>query len=215
MRPPDKPDIDDMIRESERVQTELAKAVIQEDGFDRGVNLVTGVDVAYRKDTAFACAVTMELANLSVMSEITHEAPSLFPYVPGHFHLREAPVIIELLEEMEDVDLLLIDGNGVLHPRRFGLACHVGLKLDTPTIGVAKSLLLGEVQEREGNRAPVSVNGEVVGCAVWVQNRKKPVYVSVGHRISLDTAVDIVEKVSVHGEPEPIRLADLCAGKAQ
>ena len=102
---------------------------------------------------------------------------------------------------------LLVDGNGILHPRRLGLASHLGVHLDLQTIGVAKKLLLGEIQSRHGNTASILDNSDCVGRVLWLGGRKKPVYVSVGHRISLNTAVQVVECASIFGYPEPLRQA--------
>ncbi len=125
-------------------------------------------------------------------------------YVPGFLGFREGPLLVKIAEKIrQKPDVFLIDGQGVAHPRRFGLACHVGLALDRPTIGVAKSRLYGT----SDNSKILDPEGTVIGRILTVRNRK--FYVSVGHRISLETASNLVEKSIVNGHPSPLRQAHL------
>jgi deoxyribonuclease V len=127
------------------------------------------------------------------------------PYVPGLLMLREAEPIFRTLKQLNnDFDLLLIDGHGLLHPRKCGLACYVGVTLDRPTIGVAKKLLCGTVR----SDSAIELDGQILGHAIDIAGKKK-LYVSAGHRISLETAVKIVIELGKGGMPEPLRLADL------
>ncbi len=125
-----------------------------------------------------------------------------FPYVPGLLSFREAPPILELLRGLsEKPDLLLVDGHGLAHPRRFGLACHVGLFSDVPTIGVAKSRLVGTYQEpgiERGSRSKLADRGETVGAVLRTRSAVRPVFVSIGHRVSLKTAIDLVLRCTSH-----------------
>ena len=152
----------------------------------------------------------MDISTQSILQKEKLTAECEYPYIPGHFHLREAPVIIELLARFEKC-LVLIDGNGILHPRRMGLASYVGVKLDIPTIGVAKKLLLGTVEKSDENEAPVMDNSERIGSAVWLHEKKRPIYVSIGHKVSLETAVRVVRMSAIFGYPEPLRQAHLCS----
>lgn len=202
-----------MLKESERKQEVFALEVSREDGPDVATDIATGIDVAYIGETAYVCAIRMDLASLSVMDIYTHEARCDFPYIPGFFFLREAQPIIGVLSQISSPGVVLIDGNGILHPRRYGLASYIGLKQDLTTIGVAKSLLLGTVGRKIANRAFIRDGKETLGCAIWLEARRKPLYVSIGHRVSLSTALSIVEKSSIRRSPEPLRLAHLCAQK--
>jgi deoxyribonuclease V len=176
-----------------RLQKEIAKKVVAKDDFEV-INRVCGIDVAYSGGTAYCSAVVME--GQSVVESVDAEAAVTHPYVPGLLMLREAGPILHALGMLRGgYDLLLVDGHGLLHPRRCGLACYVGVTLDKPTIGVAKSRLCGTV--RPGGA--VELGGEILGYAIG-----KKLYVSVGHKISLNTAVAIVKEGI-----EPLRLADI------
>lgn len=204
-----KSDLIDKKKEAARAeQKELAKQVLKQDIpplDDDG--LVTGVDVSYVDDTAVGAAVTMDYSDRRVIKKRTLIIPCEFPYVPGYFHLREGPALISLLNECEDTGPVLVDANGVLHPRRCGLASYVGLKSNKQTIGVAKSLLLGDLSPRRDDISFIKDGDETVGAAVWL-GTGKPVYVSIGHRITLETAVKIVTTIGQSGKPEPIVQAD-------
>ncbi|NHJ13873.1 MAG: endonuclease V [Candidatus Thorarchaeota archaeon] len=200
-----------IIRESEKEQRKLAPLVVSEDQLDAKARFLIGIDVAYKGNTAYACAIAMDFLTTHVRERSTMQASCDFPYIPGHFHLREYPIVEGVLKKLSAPGVMLIDGNGILHPRRCGFASYLGIKLDVPTIGVAKSLLLGKLEKRKDNRALIREKGEILGCAIWLGKRAKPIYVSIGHYIRLETALAIVEKSSIHGFPEPLRLAHICA----
>lgn len=187
-------------------QLQLGKQVIQEDRFNSRIRQVTGVDVAYAEDWAFGCAVIMDQDLAQVRVETVVQQVTT-PYISGLFALREGPVIQELLQRIPEPGLVLVDGNGILHPRRCGLASSVGVTLDVPTIGVAKTLLLGTIGLRQGDNAPIRVQDEILGTALWGSGRTKPVFVSVGHRVSLATAVEVVRQAMLRGYPEPLQRA--------
>lgn len=189
-------------------QEELAKQIVREDDppLDNQC-LVTGVDVYYVEETAVGSAVTMDLPSHETSKKRTLIIPCEFPYVPGFFHLREGPVSISLLREVENTGPVLVDANGILHPRRCGLASYIGLKSGKQTIGVAKSLLLGDVGPCRDDIALITDTDEIVGAAVWL-GTEKPVYVSIGHRITLESAVRMVIEATKSGKPEPIVQAD-------
>ncbi|MCI0341110.1 MAG: deoxyribonuclease V [Planctomycetales bacterium] len=178
--------------------------------------LVAGGDLAYdeRSGRHVACVVLWDLATGAVVEEATAVGRTAFPYVPGLLSFREAPTLLDAFRRLRRrPDAVLCDGQGLAHPRRFGLACHVGLHLGVPTAGCAKSLLVGEHGElgsRRGSSAPLVHRGEVVGLALRTRDRVRPVYVSVGHRISLEAARDLVLACGRGFRiPEPTRLADL------
>ncbi|MCD6381826.1 MAG: endonuclease V [Candidatus Aenigmarchaeota archaeon] len=161
---------------------------------------VAGVDVSYKERKAKAAIVVMDL-EFNVLKEKTITCNVNFPYIPTYLSYREAPIILKLLKTVNDeFDVLLIDGNGILHPRRFGLASHVGVLLNKPTIGVAKSLLMGKVKD-----TLVYDGDEVIGAELSFGG--KPIYVSAGHLIDLETSVEIVRKFTKKYEPEVLKLA--------
>lgn len=193
-----------------RLQQRMAKDVVKHDVIDeREIKHICGVDVSYRGNKAFSCAIVLERKNLSLADSVCKEFNVENPYIPSLLFLREADPALAVLEKL-DYDLLMVDGHGLLHPRGFGLACYVGMKVDRPTIGVGKSLLCGTVIERRDSQI-VMIYGKRAGMVV--KTATKPVYVSVGHKVSLRTAVKIVREVSKYRIPEPLRLADTYSRK--
>ncbi len=200
----------DALRREQRV---LASQVVLKDRFQEPDN-VAGFDVSYRGDVAYAAAVGLDWETLEVREEIGLTTSVDFPYISTYLAYREFDPVAGCYARFEGPPaLLLVDGNGTLHPNRFGVACHVGLRLDRPTIGVAKSLLMGRL-DREilapGEATPVRANGEVVGHA-FRPGTGKPIYVSPGHRISDLTALRFVQHLCRTRIPEPLHLADRAA----
>jgi len=204
--------------EARALQAELAARVSTVDGFAR-YDLVGGVDVAVARgrDGGRAAVVAWRRAEAELVECHAVRASVTFPYIPGLLAFRELPVLEPALAALEsEPDVLLVDGHGIAHPRRFGIASHLGVLLDRPTIGVAKSRLYGQETEpgdEFGARTPlVAEDGEVIGMRVRTRPGSAPVYVSVGHRVSLATAVEVVLACCRgHRLPEPIRLADLAS----
>lgn len=203
------------IADAVRLQSELAAAVVREDRFGP-IRILAGVDVAYGRrgaGWARAAAVAFAAEDLSPIEEAVDETPLAFPYVPGLLSFREAPAAIGVLGRMSRMpDLLLCDGQGIAHPRRLGLASHLGLVLDRPTIGVAKSRLIGDHEEpgqTRGDWVPLRDRGETIGAVLRTRAGVRPLYISIGHRISLETAIRFVlECTGRYRLPEPTRLAD-------
>jgi deoxyribonuclease V len=163
-----------------------------------------GIDAAYVENIAFVAASILDARNMKIVETTTLVEGVPTKYVPGFLGFREGPLVVKIAKKLQHrSDVFLIDGQGFAHPRKFGLACHVGLALDRPTIGVAKSRLYG----REDDGRLLSPDREVIGRILRAHDRK--FYVSVGHRISLDTATDIVEKSIVNDHPSPLRQAHL------
>lgn len=189
------------LSDAARLQQEIAEQVVELDG-QLQVSKICAADVAYDGQSAYCSAVVvsrsgemLEYADLA--SAIEH------PYVPGFLMLREAPPIFATLSKLEsNYDLLLVDGHGRLHPRRAGIACYLGVKLGKPCIGVAKSLLCGTARS-DGS---IELDGLVLGHAIG--SGKNSLYVSVGYRVSLSTAVSLVRELGKGGTPEALRLAD-------
>ncbi|WP_322633421.1 endonuclease V [Glycomyces albidus] len=200
--------------EAVAMQTELAGCVVVADD-DRPVATVAGLDIAYDKhsDTAVATAVVLRRGDLAVLDQAVVRGASDFPYVPGLLAFRELPLLLKAVEALTVTpDLYVCDGYGLTHPRRFGLACHLGVVLDAPAIGVAKNpphLPVEAPAAERGAWTPISAGEETVGCALRTQDGVKPVYVSVGHRRTLASARDLVlELAPRYRLPEPIRAAD-------
>ena len=181
-----------------RLQKEIAKKVVAKDDF-RDIRLVCGVDVAYSGDMAYCSAVVMD-KGFNVVESVDSQSAITHPYIPGLLMLREAEPIFHTLKKLKSgFDVLMVDGHGLLHPRRCGLACYAGVTLGCPAIGVAKSLLCGK-QRQDGY---IELDGEILGYAL---GRKS--YVSVGNKISLKSAVAIAKQFTKTGIPEPLKIAD-------
>jgi deoxyribonuclease V len=187
-------------------QKDLSKAVKRFDDPCHDSHIVTGVDVAYTRTIAAGCAVVFNNDTREILSSLTLTREVESDYIPGFFQLREGPIIIDLVQNLKEHGMILLDGNGILHPRRFGLACYIGVTLDVQTIGVAKKLMLGEIGPRSENSAEIRENNEVLGRALWLKE-KRPIFISIGHRVSLESAVKVVIDSSVHGYPEVLRQA--------
>ncbi len=205
-------------KEAVAIQRRLASQVVRE-GDPQDVRRIAGVDISV--DTArgrgIGAVVVMSYPELAVVEVAVAEAPLTFPYVPGLLSFREAPVLREAFRKLsEPFDLLLVDGQGVAHPRRFGLACHLGLLLDVPAIGCAKSRLVGThtmPDETAGSRADLIDNGELIGGVLRTRTAVRPLFVSPGHRIGQEEAEAWVLRCCRGLRlPEPARLADKAAG---
>ncbi len=176
------------------------------------IERVGGLDVRYENGRAQAAAVVFDFPTMKVVEQAVVEVKVEFPYIPGLFSFREVPPLLAAMEQLGGMpDVWLCDGQGIAHPRRFGLACHVGVLLDLPTVGCAKSILIGghppPLAER-GKASPLSDNGEVIGMAVRTRDQVSPVYVSAGHRADLESAVKLVLACGRGMRlPEPLRLA--------
>jgi len=178
-----------------KLQNKVAKKVVTEDDFAK-IDRICGVDVAYSGDIAYASAVVMN-SKSQLLESANVETITTHPYLSGLLMLREAEPIFQVLRILKvRYDLLLVDGHGLLHPRKCGLACYVGVTLEKPTIGVAKSRLCGTVRP-DGF---VEVGGEILGYAIG-----NKLYVSIGHKVSLKTAIAIIKEL----RNEPLRLADI------
>jgi deoxyribonuclease V len=180
----------------------------------RRIRLVAGTDVAYSRPThrMYAAVVVVALDTLEVVETVEAVSTARFPYIPGLFTFRELPPLLGAFRKLRsEPDAILFDGQGLAHPRRFGLACHAGLLLDKPSVGCAKSLLVGEhapVGSTRSAFARLTHGGEVIGAALRTRAAVKPVYVSPGHRADLSTSIRLVlAATGRYRIPEPIRLA--------
>ncbi|WP_019989439.1 deoxyribonuclease V [Rudanella lutea] len=178
------------------------------------VRTIAGCDISFNKfeETVYAGIVVLNLADLSVLEEVGVISRATFPYVPGLLSFREAPALLEAWEKLQKApDAVMFDGHGMAHPRRIGIAAHIGLFIDRPSFGCGKSVLVGKYDEpapERGNWSPMRHYGEVVGAALRTKNRVNPVYVSPGHRIDLPAAIELT--LACDGGyriPEPTRRA--------
>lgn len=185
-------------------QRRLASKALFYDAFGH-VRYIGGVDCAYYDEKIIGGIVIVDIDSLEPVLKAYAVLKLDFPYIPGFLAYREAKAMIKAIGKVKDrIDILMIDGFGINHPRRCGIATQIGLKLDMPTIGVGKSFLCGEIQEDDY----IYQDEERVGKLLFSPTSKKPVYVSPGHKISLDTSVEIVEKcMAGYRLPEPTRLA--------
>jgi deoxyribonuclease V len=202
------------------LQRQLASQVITEDRLGQ-VQTVAGVDVGFEEQGKItrAAVVVLRLDDLSLIEQVIAQQPTRFPYIPGLLSFRECPAILAALEKLTVLpDLLLCDGQGIAHPRRFGIACHLGVLTDLPSIGVGKSRLVGKhgsVPDTRGDWTPLVDRRETVGAVLRTRTGVSPVFVSPGHRISLPTAIDYVMACTTRYRlPETTRAADkLASGK--
>ena len=207
------------VKEAFRIQEELSRRVIQTSD-PKPVSTIAGADIAICvKEKKLVCGMILfSYPELEEIERVWTVSDEMFPYVPGLLGFREAPCIINTFGKLrERCDMIMIDGHGLAHPRGFGLACHVGILLDIPAMGVAKKCLYGTFSEPGLNKGERTLmrgkGGEVVGAALRTRDGVKPVFVSVGNRVDLNTSVAIALECSRGLRiPEPTRLADKYVG---
>ncbi|RLF17683.1 MAG: endonuclease V [Thermoprotei archaeon] len=197
------------IERARRSQRILASLVKEVDELPERIRTVGGADIAYKGDIAYGVAVLLDFPSLVVKKYAVSSIKVKFPYIPTLLAFREAGPIIDAVKKLGQFpDILFVDGQGRAHPYRLGLACHVGVVLDIPTIGIAKKKLCGKIGPFKNGWAPIIDNGEVVGAALITKEGCNPIYVSVGHKVSLETAIKLTLKcIRGHKLPEPVRLA--------
>jgi deoxyribonuclease V len=188
------------IEKAVKIQETLSKFVSKKTEFKK-LEIIAGVDAAYINNLGVGAAVAMDYFTLKPLEKAFSILKVNIPYVPGFLAFRELPVMLKALKNLLlDPDIIIVDGHGLAHPRKFGLACHLGFILNKPTVGVAKNFLYGK---EKGN---FLINKEPIGYVLKL-NEKKKVYVSVGNKISLKDAVKIVKHCSLKGFPEPLKIA--------
>jgi deoxyribonuclease V len=204
--------------DAEEIQDRLKPLMIESPGPQK-LTTVAGLDVAYADDRLAAAVVVLDATTFEVLAEATAVDEPTFPYIPGLFAFRELPALVAALRKIELVpDLLVCDGHGLAHPRGFGLACHLGILTGLPTIGVGKTHLIGSyapVGSTRGSYSPLLYENRTVGRVVRTQEDVKPVYVSVGHRIDLDTATrHLLDLTPRYRLPETTRQSDQLSRRA-
>jgi deoxyribonuclease V len=208
------------IKEAMRLQEELAHRVTEVDQFDV-IKLVAGVDVAYEKNTnrIIAAVIVLDANSGKLLETQFAEGEANFAYQPGLFAFRELPILIQAIAKLSaKPDLFICDGQGIAHPRKFGLACHLGTLYETPTIGCAKNSFFGNYLSpnwSRGSASDIVIDSKVVGAVLRTQDNIKPVFVSVGHRIALKTAQYwILRLAQKYRLPETTRQADQAVKQA-
>lgn len=185
------------IDQARAIQEELRTKVDRRDGFG-DIKRIAGVDIGIDRGTnrAHAAVAVLDYPDCRLLERATAHQRIRLPYVPGYLSFREAPPIIAALEKLAVLpDLIICDGQGIAHPRRFGLACHLGVLTGIPTIGAAKSRLIGSHAQPgsdKGDWCPLEDNGETIGAVLRTRTNVQPVFVSIGHRVSLPSAIRIV-----------------------
>lgn len=204
------------IEKAHAAQLQLSKQLIHEDLLPETISYVAGVDVAYAKGMSIGTVAILDFASLTIVESQAICVKTRFPYISTLLSYREIPPALSAIRELQvQPDVFLVDGQGFAHPYRLGFASHLGLIADVTTIGVAKRPLCGEVGPFADQRwAPITDRGELVGAAVISKSSRKPIYVSVGHRVSLKRAISIVTHCTqAYRIPEPIRKAHRLAGE--
>ncbi len=211
--------------EARRLQLDLAPRLILRGG-PRSPRLIAGADVAYLPALHRLVAAVVVLRrprhrgsqDWELVEEVVQDGSATFPYVPGLLSFREAPLVLECFAKLkEKPELVLVDGQGIAHPRGFGLASHLGLWLDLPTVGCAKSRLVGEYEEPNASKgawAKLHYQGKVVGAVVRTRDRVKPLFISPGHKVGITQAVRLaLLSTSRYRLPEPTRTAHRLAAE--
>jgi deoxyribonuclease V len=203
-------------QKAHHTQLQLAKRIILEDRLPAKIRFVAGVDVAYSNDVSIGATAVLDYDSLSLVEQQTATCTTLVPYIPTLLSFREVhPAVLSIRKLKTQPDLFMVDGQGLAHPYRCGFASHLGLVIGKPTIGVAKSRLIGETEKAEaGDVSFLRDRNEIVGAVVSTKQGAKPVYVSVGHMVSLSTAVRIVRECTHNGRiPEPLLMAHKIAAE--
>lgn len=204
--------------EAVALQRELASRVDFSTPLDLDtVKIVAGVDVSVRDDVSTAAMVALSFPDMHVLDRVTAKRPTTFPYISGLLSFREIPVLLDAHAKLSVTpDVYMVDGMGRIHPRRIGIASHLGLWLDAPTVGVGKTHFLGKYDappNARGGYAELTDRSELLGVVLRTKLNVKPVYVSPGHRIDLDSAIRLVMAcTSKYRLPDPIRAAHNTAG---
>jgi deoxyribonuclease V len=204
--------------EAVAIQKELATRLIDDTPIDlTTVRHIAGVDVSVKNDVSQAAVVVLTYPEMELVETIRTQQPTVFPYIPGLLTFREGAVLVDAFEKLViEPDVFVFDGMGQIHPRRMGIAAHLGLWLDKPTIGCGKTHFIGDYAEpglQRGDYSVLTYKGEALGVVLRTRPKVKPVYISVGHRADIDSAIQLIMSVTPkYRLPQPIRLAHNTAG---
>ncbi|MEL6309445.1 MAG: deoxyribonuclease V [Chloroflexota bacterium] len=206
-------------KEAIALQKDLASQLISDTPLDLSqIQLVAGVDVSVKNGVSQAAVVVISYPDLALVETVRAQQPTSYPYIPGLLTFREGPVLEEAFAKLQhEPDVFLFDGMGQIHPRKMGIAAHMGLWLDKPTVGCGKTHFIGDYDApavAKGSHSALTYKGEQLGVVLRTRNNVKPVYISVGHRADLTSAIDFVLSVTPKYKlPRPIRLAHGAAGE--
>lgn len=195
------------VEKAHNTQLKLARKIVFKDKIPKKIHLIAGVDVAYYKDRSIGATAVLDYDSLELIESQTAISKTLFPYIPTLLSFREIPPAVNSMRKLRSSpDVLLVDGQGYAHPYHCGFASHLGLAINKPTVGVAKSRLYGEVERTQYKDFSVLKHGhEVIGAVIMTKRGSRPIYVSVGHMVSLEKAIEIVRHcISGSCVPKPI-----------
>ncbi len=207
------------VQQAIALQHELARQVVDDVDLPLAhIHTIAGVDVSVKNDISTAAVVILSFPDFRVIESVRATMPTPFPYIPGLLSFREIPVILRAFADVQTPpDVLMVDGMGKIHPRKFGIACHLGLWLNLPSLGVGKTPFIGTYDDpapHKGATANIVYQDEVLGVALRTRDKVKPLYISVGHQLNLTSAVAItLACVPKYRQPEPIRHAHHTAGE--
>lgn len=209
------------LKEARAIQLELQQK-IQLNRLESPVRLIAGCDVAYSKkaELCFAVVMVFRFPEMELVEQTNASGPVNFPYVSGYLTFREAPILLAAFEQLRNVpDLILFDGQGIAHPRQMGLAAHAGIILDLPSIGCAKSVLVGDFEEPldiAGSWTELIYRNKLIGAVVRTRDRVKPLFVSPGYKIMLDEAIEwVLRACTKYRIPEPIRRSHIAVNQSR
>ena len=197
------------VEKAHKTQTKLSEHILFEDRLPRKIRFVAGVDAAYIRDVSIGVAAVLDFPSLNLVESKVAVCKTCFPYIPTLLSFREVPPSVLAIHELcIQPDVFLVDGHGYAHPYRCGFASHLGLVLKKPTIGVAKGKLVGDLEHSDNSVVYIRFEGDIIGVMMTPKLGRKPIYVSVGNMVSLQTAIKIVKQCTMHNRvPEPIRIA--------
>lgn len=206
--------IGEIEREAIKIQKRLI-GQIKIQPLQKEIKYIAGTDIAYNKnnDTIYSGIVVLDFETLAIVEHATLVDKVPFPYIPGLLSFREVPSLLKVWEKLQiKPDLIVTDGHGIAHPRKIGVACHLGIKTNTPTLGVGKKILIGhykDLKEPKGSFTPLVKDSETIGYAFRAGKCLKPVYISPGHLCGLNDCIKIISKCAIgYRIPEPTRQAD-------
>jgi deoxyribonuclease V len=203
------------VKKAHDTQLCLSEKIIREDRLPKEIRVVGGVDVSYVGDMGIGAITVLDYGTLELLETQVATCPVKMPYVPTLLSFREIPPAVAAIKQLKlQPDIFLVDAQGLAHPFRCGFASHLGLVLGKPTVGAAKSKLIGELTEINGRRVLFD-KGEIIGEVVTTKAGIKPIYVSIGHKISLETAIQIIKHCSKSRIPEPLLQAHKIAAKTR
>ena len=203
------------VERARKLQCQLARQVIREDMLPKTLRYVAGVDVSYTGEWAFGAVAVLNYSSLVVAETRAAKVKTSFPYIPTLLSFREIRPSLAAIRRLKmQPDVFMVDAQGIAHPYRLGFASHLGLLLGKPSVGVAKSLLWGQVQrEKKEGWSPIIDQGEIIGAVLRRRDEaRRPIYVSIGHKVTLKRAIEVAEHCTKSGRlPEPIRIAHMLA----